>query len=159
MIVQAGRRRNRSLAQALAVALSGMAYALRTQPNMRLHLGAAMCVLTAALVLRFDAVRLAVVVLTIGAVVGAEWFNTAVEHLVDLATQEAHSLARLAKDLAAGGVLWCGVVALVIGCLLFIPALPQLPAAVAALSAAQRGLAAGALAAGIGLIAAGLIRR
>ncbi len=49
----------------------------------------------------------------------AEMINTAIERTVDLATDEFHPLARLAKDIAAGGVLIAALNSLVVGYLLF----------------------------------------
>ncbi len=50
----------------------------------------------------------------------AEMINTAIERTVDLATDEFHPLARLAKDIAAGGVLIAALNSLVVGYLLFL---------------------------------------
>ena len=49
----------------------------------------------------------------------AEMFNTAIERTVDLITDQYHQLARIAKDVAAGGVLIAAINALVVGYLLF----------------------------------------
>jgi diacylglycerol kinase (ATP) len=49
----------------------------------------------------------------------AEMFNTAVETVVDMITQSYHPLAKLAKDIAAGGVLVAALTAAVVGSVLF----------------------------------------
>ena len=97
---------------------------------MRIHVGVGLLVLALGRWLGFDAVRQAVLVLTVGLVIGAEWLNTAIEHTVDLVTRQYHPLARLAKDLAAGAVLWCGAIAVIVGFLLFLPHWQDLPALV-----------------------------
>ena len=56
--------------------------------------------------------------LAIGMVLAAEWFNTAVEAVVDLATSERHPLAKTAKDAAAAGVMLTALMAVVVGALL-----------------------------------------
>ncbi len=59
--------------------------------------------------------------ITIAFVIMAEMFNTAVERTIDLITHEFHPLARIAKDIAAGGgVLIAAINALVVGYLLFL---------------------------------------
>src|SRR5690606_17318102 len=98
-----------------------------------------------------EAVRLAIVILTVGAVIGAEWLNTAIERAVDLVTTRPHPLARLAKDLAAGAVLWFGLVAVVVGVLLFGPYLPDLPALIARSSPGRLAEVGAMLAVGLAL--------
>ncbi len=44
-------------------------------------------------------------VFAISLVVISEMFNTAIENTVDIITDEYHVLAKIAKDVAAGGVL------------------------------------------------------
>ena len=60
-------------------------------------------------------------VLTIALVVGLELLNTAVEALVDLVTEEYRHFAAIAKNVAAGAVLFCAFVAVIIGLIIFIP--------------------------------------
>lgn len=61
------------------------------------------------------------VVVCIGAVLGAECLNTALEDAVDLASPELHPLAKTAKDAAAGGVLLLSITSLAVGGLVFLP--------------------------------------
>jgi diacylglycerol kinase (ATP) len=73
--------------------------------NMRLHLLAGVAVGLVGTELPLPlASRLALHLCTV-LVIGAEAFNSALEALVDLQTQEFHPKARRAKDAAAGGVL------------------------------------------------------
>ncbi len=67
----------------------------------------------------------ALLVLTIALVWSAEFFNTAVEAVVDLASPELHPLAGIAKDLGAAAVLLNAVAAAVIGLLVLGPPLWQ----------------------------------
>lgn len=75
--------------------------------------------------LQLDRLSLAVLVLTIGAVLAAETINTTVEALVDLLSPEFHDRAKIAKDVAAGAVLIVSLAAIVIGVLLLGPPLWQ----------------------------------
>src|SRR5690606_28781812 len=125
---------------------------------MRIHAGFGVMVIALARWLGFDAVRLAVVMLTVGAVIGAEWLNTAIERAVDLVTTRPHPLARLAKDLAAGAVLWFGLVAVVVGVLLFGPYLPDLPALIARSSPGRLAEVGAMLAVGLALVFTGIRR-
>jgi diacylglycerol kinase len=105
----------------------GVWYAVRTQRNMRVHLLAAACAVTAGLVLRISAVDWACVLMAIGLVLTAEALNTVVEALADLCTEEFHPLAKIAKDTAAGAVLISAVAALGVGAAVFLPRLLRSP--------------------------------
>ena len=58
-----------------------------------------------------------------GLVIFAELCNTAMETIVDLATQELHPLAKRAKDIAAASVYVLSITAAVVGCIVFLNAL------------------------------------
>jgi diacylglycerol kinase (ATP) len=68
--------------------------------------------------------QLAVLVLTVAAVLVLELINTATEAVVDLAIgRRFHPLARIAKDCAAAAVLVAAISSLVIAILLLLPPL------------------------------------
>ena len=74
--------------------------------------------------LRLAADRLAVLVLTVAAVLVLELLNTATEAVVDLAIgRQFHPLARIAKDCAAAAVLVAALSSLLIALLLLVPPL------------------------------------
>lgn len=102
-------------------AFHGIWYALRTQRNLRIHLGIALLVMILGGVFRFSLLEFAVLLLVIAGVIITEMFNTAIELCVDLASPEYHSLARFAKDVAAGAVLITAIIAVIIGLFLFGP--------------------------------------
>lgn len=104
-------------------ALAGIWHALRTQQNMRIHLTAMLSVVIVGLYLNLDAVRWAILALTIGMVLVAEMFNTVAEAAMDAATTEFHPLVKIAKDVAAGAVLIAAIVAVIVGLLVLGPLL------------------------------------
>lgn len=103
-------------------ALRGLAVLLR-QPNARIHVLAGCLVVILGSWLQINANEWLAVILAIGAVMGAEALNTALELAVDLVQPEWHELARDAKDVAAAGVLICSLAALVVGVVVFGPRL------------------------------------
>ena len=69
-------------------------------------------------------IQLAVLVLTVAAVLVLELLNTAIESVVDLAIgRRFHPLAKVAKDCAAAAVLVAALSSLVIALLLVLPPL------------------------------------
>ena len=97
----------------------GIAWALSTQANLRVHFFAAVVVLIGALLLRFSAIEFVGLVLCFAVVIAAELFNTALEVLIDYAWPEHHPMIGRAKDVAAAAVLMAAVGAAVVGILLF----------------------------------------
>src|ERR687893_2998359 len=86
-------------------AYRGLIYAVRTQRNMRFHVVASAVVLVLSLLVGVSKLELAILVLVIMAVFVTEMLNTALEFAVDLVTREYRPLAKLAKDVSAGGAL------------------------------------------------------
>ncbi len=101
----------------------GLRYLLLTQPNFVIHTLAAVLVVVLAAVLGATAVETGLLTVTIGLVLVCEAFNTALEAAVDLASPEYHALAKVAKDVAAGGVLIAAIVAVIVGLIVLGPRL------------------------------------
>lgn len=78
-----------------------------------------------ALWLRLDLVHLAILILTIGAVLAGETINTTVEAIVDLLSPEFNERARVAKDVSAGAVLILSLTAVAVGLMILGPPLWQ----------------------------------
>jgi undecaprenol kinase len=97
--------KNRPFADRLGFSLGGVAHALRVEHSFRTQAVAAGGVLVLMLWLRPDPIWWAAVCLTSGAVLAAELFNTALEHLADHLHPEQHPSIKIVKDLGAAAVL------------------------------------------------------
>jgi diacylglycerol kinase len=104
-------------------AANGIVHVLRTQPNARAHATITMAVVVIGLWLELNRIEWAILVVTMAVVWVAEFANTAVEAAVDLAAPDLHPLAKIAKDVAAGGVLIAAVLAVIVGLLILGPPL------------------------------------
>jgi diacylglycerol kinase len=62
-------------------------------------------------------------IITIAMVFTAEFINTAIEAVVDLATHEEHPLAKVSKDVGAAAVLIAALAAVLVGLLILGPPL------------------------------------
>jgi diacylglycerol kinase (ATP) len=100
-------------------AVEGMTHALTTQRNMRIHFFAAFCAMVLTLLLDVSKVEIVLVFFAIIGVIAAELFNTAVEAVVDLVTDDYHPLAKIAKDTAAASVLIAALHAVIVGFFVF----------------------------------------
>lgn len=105
-------------------AWTGISYAFRTQRNFRIHTIIGTLAISLGLFLHLTKVEIAIIGLTIGAVMTMELLNTAIESVVDLTVgQSYHDLARIAKDCAAAAVLISAIVALFVAAILLFPPL------------------------------------
>lgn len=102
-------------------AFSGMKRAFFAERHLQFHAAAAIVVLIFAFVLGVSVTETLILLIVIGVVIALELINTAIEHVVDLITEDWHALAKLAKDVSAGAVLFFAIVAVVIGIIIFSP--------------------------------------
>jgi diacylglycerol kinase (ATP) len=100
-------------------AIEGIIYSVRSQRNMRIHMAAALAVLTVCFFYDLSKIELLIVIITISMVIAAELMNTAIEYAIDATTNYYHPLAKLAKNAAAGGVLVTALNAVVVGYIIF----------------------------------------
>lgn len=108
---------------AVGHALRGWRYVLRTQHNAWIHSLVATVVIVLGFWLGLPARDWAVLVLTIAMVFTAEFINTSIEAVVDLASPEKHPLAKVGKDVGAGAVMVSATAAILIGLLILGPPL------------------------------------
>src|SRR5512136_963251 len=95
----------RSRARAFRYAFEGWWYVIRTQQNAWIHAIISVLVILAGLWLRLSRQDWATIILAIVMVWAAEFFNTALEVITDLASPERHHLAKISKDVGAAAVL------------------------------------------------------
>lgn len=99
-------------------AVIGWWHVVRTQKNAWIHALATVLTLIMALWLRLPLRDWAVLIITIAMVWTAEFLNTALEIVVDLASPDLHPLAKVGKDVGAAGVLVAATSAVIIGLLI-----------------------------------------
>ena len=104
-------------------AFRGLGYVLRTQQNAWIHSVFAVLVILVSFWLKLSPSQWAIIILTIAMVFTAEFINTAIEAVVDLAMPMHHPLAKVGKDVGAGAVLVAALAGIVIGLLILGPPL------------------------------------
>ncbi len=115
--------RARSRLEAFKHAFSGWWYVIRTQRNAWIHAAASVTVIGLAYWLDLDSHDWAILLMVIGLVWLAEFLNTALEAVVDLAVTDKHPLAKAGKDVGAAAVLIAAATAALVGLLLLGPPL------------------------------------
>jgi diacylglycerol kinase (ATP) len=112
-----------SRAHAFQHAFRGWWYVLRTQRNAWLHAVVTSLIVVMAIWLHLPLHDWAVLLLTIASVWTAEFINTALEAVVDLASPQHHPLAKVGKDVGAAAVLIAALTSILIGLLILGPPL------------------------------------
>lgn len=113
---------NTNFFQSLSVALEGFIYTLVHERNMRIHLSFAILVNLFAWIFQVTLVEWGILWLCIGLVICMEMINTTIETVVDLVVkEEIHPLAKRAKDVAAGAVVFAALSSIIIGLIIFLP--------------------------------------
>jgi diacylglycerol kinase (ATP) len=102
-------------------AFRGWWYVLRSQRNAWLHVIISAVVIVVSAWVGLRPLEWAVIVLTMAIVFAAEFLNTAIEAVVDLASPHKHPLAKVGKDVGAGAVLIAALAAVVVGLLILGP--------------------------------------
>ena len=100
-------------------AFGGIIHAMLCERNFRVQIVAVLTVVYFGVVFGVSKTEWAVLSLVMGAVMAAELVNTAVEAVVDKVSPEKCSLARIAKDCAAGAVLVLAVTSVVVAGFVF----------------------------------------
>jgi diacylglycerol kinase (ATP) len=104
-------------------AFRGWWFVIRTQRNAWIHAVITILVILVAAWLKLPVRDWAVLFLAIALVWTAEFINTALEAVVDLASPGQHPLAKVGKDVGAAAVLIAALTSILIGLLILGPPL------------------------------------
>ncbi len=108
-----------SFIRSFGYAIEGFVTAVKTERNIKVMLVAGVLTVIMGFVAKLQLISWALIAICIGLVIFAELCNTAMEAIVDLATQELHPLAKRAKDIAAASVYVLSITAAIVGILVF----------------------------------------
>lgn len=114
--------KNRDIVASMEFAITGVLTAFKEERNMRKHLVSAILAIVAGLIFQVSAMEWLFLFLAIFLVIAFEIVNSAIENVVDLASDYHFSmLAKNAKDMAAGAVLVISGYAVLTGLIIFVP--------------------------------------
>ena len=116
--------KNRELIASLEFALTGIFTAFKEERNMRKHALSAILAIVAGFLFGISVTEWLFLLLSVSLVIAFEIMNSALENVVDLASDYHFTmLAKNAKDMAAGAVLVISGFAFVTGLIIFVPKL------------------------------------
>ena len=113
------KRKNTTFFEACEDAVNGIIYATTTQGNIKRQLVIAVIVMLVSLLFNLTRAEFLCLMFTIILIIVVEMINTAIETVVDLYTDLYHPKAKIAKDVAAGGVLVTAINAIIVAYFLF----------------------------------------
>ena len=113
------RIKNHNFADAWKNAFNGIIYATTTQGNIKKQLIIAVIVVIISLFFNLSKAEFLCFLFTIVLIIFAEMVNTAIETVVDLYVDVYHPKAKIAKDVAAGGVVITTINAIIVAYFLF----------------------------------------
>ena len=111
------------LVRSFRAAFEGIKATYIREQNIKIHTVIAILVVLFGFLLKISYGEWLVCLVLIGLVLMAEFFNTAIEYVVDLASPNIHPLAKAAKDTASAGVLMMAILAAIVGVVIFVPKL------------------------------------
>ena len=107
-------------------AFRGIETLLRYEHNARIHLVILLIVILAGIFLGISLTDWIAILFVSGLVIVSECFNTAIENLSDLLSDQKNEYIRMAKDVAAAGVLLSAIISAAVGLIIFVPAILKL---------------------------------
>lgn len=113
--------KNKNFLDAVRHSLDGIKYAFQSERSLKIQLVCMILAIGLSLFLKLSCAEWGVLFLTIGSVFLAEMFNTTIEVMLDLYSEEYHEKIKLAKDIASGAVLIVALISVCIGGILWLP--------------------------------------
>lgn len=110
---------NHNFIEACNNAVNGIIYAATTQSNVKKQLIIGVIIMILSLFYNFTTAEFLCLTFAVFFVIFAEMVNTAIETLVDLLVDVYHPKAKIAKDVAAGGVVITAINAIIVAYFLF----------------------------------------
>ncbi len=109
----------------IELACSGLIRFFKSEPHATIHFISAILVILLAWALSVTRMEWIALIVAIGLVIQTEILNTVLEKVMDFIHPDLDPRAKIIKDMAAAAVLWSSMVALVIGCFIFLPYLSE----------------------------------
>lgn len=104
-------------------AIRGVKFLFQSERNAIIHLCVLIPVIAAGIYLHLSNTEWMFIALSAGSVLCMEAINTSIEHLMNFIHPDYHSKVGIIKDVAAGAVLLSVLAAVVVGVIIFSPAI------------------------------------
>jgi len=102
-------------------AFAGLSWAVKTQPNFKIHFTLSLLSIIASFLLKITNTEFLIIIFLIFVGLSIETVNTAIEQTTDAIDEKWRDDIKVAKDVAAGAMLFFAIGAFLIACFIFIP--------------------------------------
>ncbi len=110
----------------IGFAWTGLVCFFKSEAHAIIHFSAAVLVLALAWMFSVSRMEWISLLLAIALVIMAELINTVLEKMADYIQPQKDSRIKVIKDMAAAAVLWCVIISVVIGGIVFMPYIIEL---------------------------------
>ena len=107
--------------KSIRYALKGIRLLITTEASIKLQVAIAIIMTIIGFAIGLSSTEWILQFLAIGLVLVAESVNTAVEKLADFIYKDYHKDIGFIKDIAAGAPAFAAIIAIIIGCLIYLP--------------------------------------
>jgi diacylglycerol kinase len=111
--------------KSLVHAFKGLKTVIQEEDNAKIHLGIGLFLYVLSSILKLKKIEITAILFSIGLIVVAEIFNTAIENLCDFIHPNYHDKIKKIKDISAAAVLISAITALLVGLVIYLPRLLQ----------------------------------
>ncbi|WP_108822432.1 diacylglycerol kinase family protein [Dysgonomonas sp. Marseille-P4361] len=102
-------------------AINGLKILFKKEHNARIHLVISLLVVISGFVFNISNIEWLAILILIGFVISLEAINSAIETLSDFVSPHKNNMIKAVKDLSAGAVLIASIIAVICGCIIFLP--------------------------------------
>lgn len=103
-------KKNKHYLQSIWCGLKGIKYTFKTEHSFKCHTVLGILALVTNIITKSSVYDYTILLLLAGGVFGCELINTAIEHICDAITTEYNEHIKYAKDIAAGAVVFWGII-------------------------------------------------
>lgn len=120
------KKKSKNIIESFKYAFEGLFFGLKNIRNLKIHLMFTLLVVIGGIYFKMSSIEWLISLLFIALVISLELINTAIEEAVNLAMPNVHPVAKIAKDVAASGVLVAALISFIAGFIIFLPKIIEL---------------------------------
>lgn len=113
--------KNNNFKDALKASINGIKIVFANERNFKIQLVFALLAIIAGIILRISLQEFVIIAIAIFIVFISEFFNTAIENVLDMVSLEYNEKTKMAKDVAAGAVTFSAILSIIVGIIIFLP--------------------------------------
>jgi diacylglycerol kinase len=107
--------------KSFANAYDGIKYGFKSELNLKVQILCSIVAIISCIIFSVNKMEWIIILFTIGLVLSAELFNTAIETICNKIEPNIHPQIKIIKDISASAVLVVAIAAAIVGAIIFVP--------------------------------------